>query len=47
MTTSLTLTALRQAIWERRPQSGLIHHSDREVQYASRDSVEQLRRLVP
>jgi putative transposase len=30
----LTLTALRMAIGERRPQPGLVHHSDRGVQYA-------------
>jgi putative transposase len=30
----LTLTALRMAIRERRPQPGLVHHSDRGVQYA-------------
>jgi putative transposase len=30
----LTLTALRMAIAERRPQPGLVHHSDRGVQYA-------------
>ncbi len=31
MTTQLTLTALKHAIAQRRPQSGLIHHSDRGV----------------
>jgi putative transposase len=30
----LTLTALGMAIGERRPQPGLVHHSDRGVQYA-------------
>lgn len=30
----LALTALRMAIGERRPQPGLVHHSDRGVQYA-------------
>lgn len=30
----LTLAALRMAIAERRPASGLVHHSDRGVQYA-------------
>ncbi len=30
----LSLTALRMAIGERRPQPGLVHHSDRGVQYA-------------
>ncbi len=42
MTTQLTLAALHQAIAERQPGAGLIHHSDRGVQYASHDSVEQL-----
>ena len=45
MTTHLTLTALRRAIAERHPQSGLIHHSDRGVQYASYDYVEQLQQI--
>jgi putative transposase len=30
----LTLTALRMALAERRPAPGLVHHSDRGVQYA-------------
>jgi putative transposase len=30
----LTLSALRMAIGERRPRPGLVHHSDRGVQYA-------------
>jgi transposase InsO family protein len=30
----LTVTALRMAIEQRRPQPGLVHHSDRGVQYA-------------
>jgi putative transposase len=30
----LTLTALRMAMAERRPRPGLVHHSDRGVQYA-------------
>ena len=34
MTTQLTLAALHQAIAERQPQPGLIHHADRGVQYA-------------
>jgi transposase InsO family protein len=33
--TSLPLSALRMALNRRRPQPGLIHHSDRGVQYAS------------
>ena len=37
MTTQLTRTALHQAIVERHPKPGLIHHSDQGVQYASRE----------
>ena len=33
----LTLQALRMALEQRRPAPGLVHHSDRGVQYASRD----------
>jgi putative transposase len=33
----LTLAALRMALRERQPASGLVHHSDRGVQYASND----------
>ena len=33
----LTLQALRMALAQRRPVRGLVHHSDRGVQYASRD----------
>jgi transposase InsO family protein len=33
----LTLQALRLALEQRRPAPGLVHHSDRGVQYASRD----------
>jgi putative transposase len=33
----LTLAALRRALEQRRPAPGLVHHSDRGVQYASRD----------
>jgi len=31
----LTLDALEMALWTRRPEPGLIHHSDRGVHYAS------------
>lgn len=34
---TLTLAALRMALERRRPAPGLVHHSDRGVQYASRD----------
>jgi putative transposase len=33
----LTMGALRMALRERAPSPGLVHHSDRGVQYASRD----------
>jgi transposase InsO family protein len=42
--TRLTLTALEMALASRQPQSGLIHHSDRGVQYASADYVARLER---
>jgi putative transposase len=45
MTTQLTLAALRRAIEQRDPPPGLIHHSDRGVQYASHDYVEQLKQI--
>ena len=35
--TALALQALRMALARRRPGPGLVHHSDRGVQYASRD----------
>jgi putative transposase len=40
---TLTLGALRMAIARRRPAPGLVHHSDRGVQYASRDYTDLLR----
>ena len=45
MTTQLTRSALHQAIVERHPKPGLIHHSDRGVQYASQEYVEQLQAI--
>ena len=39
---ALTLQALRMALARRRPSSGLVHHSDRGVQYASRDYTQRL-----
>ena len=40
--TRLTLAALNAAIAARHPRTGLIHHSDRGVQYASADYVARL-----
>jgi len=42
--TSLALKALHTAIAARNPAPGVIHHSDRGVQYASDEYVEELRR---
>ncbi len=36
---SLVIAALRKAIAERKPGSGLVHHSDRGTQYASREYI--------
>jgi len=41
--TVLPLSALRMALAQRRPAAGLIHHSDRGVQYASHEYVQLLR----
>jgi putative transposase len=40
--TELTLQALRMALGRRRPAPGLVHHSDRGVQYASHDYTQLL-----
>jgi len=40
--TRLTLAALEMALTGRAPESGVIHHSDRGVQYASNDYVARL-----
>jgi putative transposase len=40
---SLTVAALRMAIQTRKPSPGIIHHSDRGVQYACEDYVEVLK----
>ncbi len=45
MNTQMTSRALQQAIGERHPLPGLIHHSDRGVQYASREYIEQLQAI--
>ena len=42
LTTALILTALQQALRERQPPPGLVHHSDRGLQYASAEYVEVL-----
>ena len=39
---ALALEALRMALRRRRPKPGLVHHSDRGVQYASYDYTAQL-----
>ncbi len=39
---SLALQALRMALLRRRPAPGLLHHSDRGVQYASREYTQLL-----
>jgi len=40
--TTLTLDALRMAIYNRHPAPGCIHHSDRGIQYASGEYVKEL-----
>jgi putative transposase len=40
--TQLTLSALKMAIDQRNPPPGCIHHSDRGVQYASKDYIKEL-----
>jgi transposase InsO family protein len=37
MRTSLCLDALQMAFWRRKPKQGLLHHSDRGSQYASKE----------
>jgi putative transposase len=44
MDTSLTLEALRMAITSRKPGVGIIHHSDRGVQYASYEYTSELKK---
>jgi transposase InsO family protein len=39
----LAITALTMALAERKPQPGLVHHSDRGVQYASEGYTEMLK----
>jgi transposase InsO family protein len=42
LTTPLVLSALRQALSGRSPESGIVHHSDRGVQYCSGEYVQLL-----
>jgi len=49
LATNLTLGALEQAIGTRKPAPGLVHHSDRGVQYASAEYVAVLEKhgMIP
>jgi putative transposase len=49
LATRLPITALEQAVAERQPPPGLVHHSDRGVQYASAEYVRilQQRQMIP
>ena len=49
MATRLTRTALERAIAAREPAPGLVHHSDRGLQYASAEYVQVLRehQMIP
>jgi putative transposase len=42
LATRLVLSALEQALARRQPPAGLVHHSDRGVQYASGEYVKVL-----
>jgi putative transposase len=42
---SLALEALRMAYWRHKPAKGLVHHSDRGVQYAAHDYQKTLKTL--
>jgi putative transposase len=42
MRTSLCVQALQMAFWRRKPVRGLLHHSDRGCQYASKEYREHL-----
>lgn len=44
MKTELCITALKNAIMQHRPPQGLIHHSDRGVQYCSKEYQELLKK---
>jgi transposase InsO family protein len=49
LATRLARTALEKAIAEREPPPGVVHHSDRGVQYAAKEYVEVLRQhqMIP
>jgi putative transposase len=49
ITSQLAIAALQQAIAERRPPPGLVHHSDRGIQYASGEYVAVLNKhqMIP
>ena len=49
MTCSLTVTALQRALADRQPGAGLVHHSDRGVQYAAQEYIKLLEehQIVP
>ncbi len=43
--TEIVVDALRMAVWRRKPAPGLVHHSDRGVQYTSLSFGERLREV--
>lgn len=45
MRASLCVNALRMAYWRKKPPPGLLHHSDRGIQYASREYRKQLKSM--
>ena len=45
MKTSLCINALQMAYWRKKPEPGLLHHSDRGSQYASYAYREQLKSM--
>lgn len=45
MRTSLCISALQMAFWRRKPEPGLLHHSDRGSQYASREYRQYLKAM--
>ena len=42
----LTLDALTMAYWQRKPEAGLIHHSDRGSQYACHEYQKRIEQYV-